>query len=141
MNDANILLSLLSLLLLLLPHNVRHHARACWDGSGSLSDPKRIGTETDVTDYDLTMDLRKRRVTAMTRVVILSCTMWLQSALSVRAAPYDPRYISDQNKSVLWKNPPQSSGYEKGNPKWYDLIETWAKQTGLGTVLFLVNIL
>ena len=58
--------------------------------------------------------------------------MWLQSALSVHAAPYDPRYISDQNKSVLWKNPPQSLGYEKANPKWYDLIETWAKSDGSG---------
>ena len=78
------------------------------------------------------MDLQKRRLAATTRAVLLSCTMWLQSALSVHAAPYDPRYISDQNKSVLWKNPPQSLGYEKANPKWYDLIETWAKSDGSG---------
>ena len=46
------------------------------------------------------------------------------------ATPYDPKYISSKNKSVLWKNPPQSQSYVTNNPKWYDLIETWAAGDG-----------
>ena len=59
--------------------------------------------------------------------------------ISATPPPYNPKYISEKNSSVLWKNPPQSQAYINNPPKWYDLINTWSDKFVSGDYIINVN--
>ena len=74
--------------------------------------------------------------------VLLSCHVAAICAERVRL--HMIQWTSSTKTRGFVEEPAQSSGYEKANPKWYDLIETWAKSDGSGDSFvsgdYLVNV-